>query len=140
VSNIFSYPGRSDQPVPMNNLKSSLPVPISFFDDVRDNGGKGFLADVNHMVAWRELCDTLKRFAEIPFKNKADAPLFSPTVFSGTRCEENATVSALVVIDADKGFDIRSAERLLIKRRSKLSCTRRPATPTGAAFGLSCRC
>jgi hypothetical protein len=103
VSDVFSDSGRPDQPVPMNNPKGSLPIPISFFDDVRDNGGKGFLSGVNHPVTWRELRDTLKRFAEIPFKRKADAPLFSPTVFSGTRCEENATVSALVVIDADCG-------------------------------------
>jgi hypothetical protein len=120
----------------MNDPKGSLPIPISFFDGVRDNGGKGFLSGVNHPVIWRELCVTLERFGEIPFKRKADAPLFSPTVFSGTRCEENATVSALVVIDADKGFDIRSAERFLIKKNIEAILYTTASNTDGSRFRI----
>jgi AAA domain len=112
LSNVFSDFGRSDQPVPHDLLK----IPISFFESVKDNGSKGFYADINHTVTWRELRDVLVHLAVTPYKSKADAPLFSPTVFEGTRCVENATVSAAVVIDADKGFDIHSAERFLTEK------------------------
>jgi hypothetical protein len=117
VSNLFSNSGRSDQPIPTPDPKDLLLIPISFFEKLRDNGSKGFFADINRPVTWRELCDMLESFAEIPFKHKADAPLFSPTVFSGTRNVENSTVSAAVVIDADQGFDIRSAEHFLINKK-----------------------
>jgi hypothetical protein len=94
-----------------------LSIPISFFANVRDNGSKGFFEDINYPVTWQELCEILVQFAVIPYKHKADAPLFSPTVFAGTRCVETATVSAAAVIDADKGFDIHAARRLLIEKQ-----------------------
>jgi hypothetical protein len=117
LSNVFSDSDRSDQPVPADIPKDLLSLPISFFENVRDNGSKGFFEDINYPITWQELCEILVQFAVTPYKHKAEAPLFSPTVFAGTRCVENATVSAAAVIDADKGFDIHAAERFLIEKQ-----------------------
>ncbi len=114
---VFIDSGRADHPVFTTGAKGSLSIPISFFDSVRDNGGRGFLAGINHEMPWSELCDILVELADTPYDHKADAPLFSPTVYSGTRREQNATMSALVVIDADGGFDFDAAVQLLTERK-----------------------
>lgn len=54
---------------------------------------------------------------DISFEHKADAPLFSPTVFSGIRRAENATTSALAVIDADGGLDFDTAVQFLTEHK-----------------------
>jgi hypothetical protein len=113
-----------------------LSIPIAFFENVRDNGSKGFFTDINHPITWRELGDTLGRFAEIPFKHKAGAPLFSPTVFAGTRCLETATVSAAAVIDADKGFDIHVAERFLIEKQIEAILYTTASNTDGSRFRI----
>ena len=81
MSNVFSDSGRSDQPILPGNLKDQLSIPISFFENVRDNGSKGFFEDINYPVTWQEFCEILVQFSVTPYKHKADAPLFSPTVF-----------------------------------------------------------
>jgi hypothetical protein len=72
----------------------------------------------------------LTELAALPFASKEAAPLYFPTIYQtlkqskpngnpykGYRNELNATSSALVVIDADKGFDIDAAERFLTERK-----------------------
>jgi hypothetical protein len=130
VSIVFSNSGRSDQPIATHDPKGSLAIPISFFENVEDAGAHGFYRNVNNTVGWRDFVTTLAGLAEHPFATKEDAPLYSPTIYQtvkrlkpngkpykGYRNELNATKSALVVIDADKGFDIQAAERFLTKRK-----------------------
>lgn len=116
-ASVFTDTVRTDQPVLTPDPKGSLSIPISFFSNVRDNGARGFLADINHEMPWRDVCAILAELADTPYDHKADAPLFSPTVYSGTRREQNATTSALVVIDADGGFDFDAAVRFLTEHK-----------------------
>ena len=110
--------------------KDSLRIPVSLFQDVRDTGDNGFYHDINQAVTWCEFCELLEAFAAQPFERKDAAPLFSPTVYQtvnqikvngepykGFRNELNATTSALVVIDADKGFEFEAAARFLTERK-----------------------
>jgi hypothetical protein len=136
LSNVFSDSGRSDLPVLANIQKHLRFIPISFFENVRDNGSKGFFEDINYPITWQELCEILVHFAVTPYKHKADAPLFSPTVFSGTRCVENATVSAVAVIDADKGFDIHAAERFLIEKQIEAILYTTASNTDGSRFRI----
>ena len=130
MSTVFSNSGRSDQPIATHDPKGSLPIPISFFENVEDAGAHGFYGNVNNTVGWRDFVTTLAGLAENPFATKEDAPLYSPTIYQtvkrlkpngkpykGYRNELNATTSALVVIDSDKGFDIQAAERFLTERK-----------------------
>jgi len=130
VSNVFSDSELSDQPISTGDPKGSLSIPISFFENVEDTWAKGFYGNMNNTVAWRDFCEMFAELAEQPFASKEAAPLYSPTIYQrvkrtkangnpykGYRNELNATKSALVVIDADKGFDIEAAERFLTERK-----------------------
>jgi hypothetical protein len=125
VYNVFSDFDSASQCLP----KDSLPIPVSLFQDARDTGENGFYHDINQAVTWSDLCELLEAFAAQPFRRKEAAPLFSPTVYQtvnqikvngepykGFRNELNATTSALVVIDADKGFEFEAAARFLTER------------------------
>ena len=124
--NLFSDFDCASQYLP----KESLSIPVSLFRDVRDTGENGFYHDINQAVRWGDFCELLKAFAEEPFRRKDAAPLFSPTVYQtiaqfkangepykGYRNELNATTSAVVVIDADKGFEFEAAARFLNERK-----------------------
>jgi hypothetical protein len=68
----------------------------------------------NGMVAWEEVVDLMATSSRTTYKDKESAVLYSPTLYQsrlwfrspekpcrGYRCEQNATTSALVVIDVD---------------------------------------
>jgi hypothetical protein len=108
----------------------SLEIPVSLFRNVHDAGENGFYHNINQAVTWGDFCELLEAFAGQPFRCKDAAPLFSPTVYQllkqfkvngepykGFRNELNATTSALVVIDADKGFEFGAAARFLTERK-----------------------
>ena len=124
--NVFSDFDSASQCLP----NDSLEIPVSLFRNVHDAGENGFYYDINQPVTWGDLCKLLQAFAAQPFGCKEAAPLFSPTVYQllkqfkrsgepyvGYRNELNATTSALVVIDADKGFEFEAAARFLTERK-----------------------
>ena len=73
-------------------------LPVAYFDHVKDNVPK------NETTTWKKFGDFLKTEANRELARKEDARLFSPTIFQGKRCKQNATVSAMIAIDADKGL------------------------------------
>jgi hypothetical protein len=106
VSNVFSDSGHPDQPIAANDLKGSLPIPISLFANVEDTGAKGFYGNMNDTIAWWDFCDMFTGLADQPFATKEAAPLYSPTIYQtikrlkpngnpykGYRNELNATQS-----------------------------------------------
>ena len=113
-----------------------LVMPISFFNSVHDNGSKGFFGGLNGEIPWRDLCKGLENFASIPFAHKAEAPLFAPTVFAGTRREKNATRSALAVIDADGGFEYGSAVEFLTEHEIEAILYTTASNQDGSRFRI----
>jgi hypothetical protein len=106
----------------------------ALFVSEQDADSEGFTANahflLNETTEWGLFLDGLRGFAETEYTAKGDAPLFSPTIyrtlvrfdsggklFKGFRNEPNAITSALVVIDADKGFDLVAAERCLTEHK-----------------------
>jgi len=73
-------------------------LPVAYFDHVKDNVPK------NETTTWEDFKDFLEAEARRELTRKEDAHLFSPTIFGGKRCKENATKSAMITIDADKGL------------------------------------
>jgi hypothetical protein len=145
VSNVFSDFDRAMQ----FSAKDSLSIPISFFKNVQDTGDGGFYSGINHPVRWRELSETLEALAGQPFKRKDGAPLFSPTVYQtverskangepykGYRNEPNATTSALVVIDADKGFEFGAAARFLTEHKIEAVLYTTASNTDGSRFRI----
>jgi hypothetical protein len=73
-------------------------LPIAYFDNVKDNTPK------NQTTTWEQFQNLLVAEASRELARKEDANLYSPTVFEGKRCRANATISAMIVIDADEGL------------------------------------
>lgn len=77
--------------------------PVAFFATTRNTTPQ------NQSMGWAEICDLLKDHSQRPYRQKEDAPLFSPTRFRGTRSAANATESGLIVLDADHGLALDDA-------------------------------
>jgi hypothetical protein len=94
------------------HLNYNLPIPISFFKTIRATEE----TEWEHCPAsqewstWGKWVIALLRMANHPFREKGDAFLYAPTIFSpARRLEQYATLSALLVVDADHGLDFDSA-------------------------------
>jgi hypothetical protein len=84
-------------------------LPVAYFDHVKDN------LPTNATTAWNEFRDFLKAEANRELGRKEEAHLFSPTIYEGKRCKENATTSAMITIDADKGLMFDECHKSLVE-------------------------
>jgi hypothetical protein len=57
--------------------------------------------DFNCLVRWRDVVRLLAAYSQKSYSQKSDAPLFCPTTFRYNRGEEQATSSAMMVLDVD---------------------------------------
>jgi hypothetical protein len=87
-----------------------LQIPVSFYRSKHENRDIG----INRELSWAALGASLQSMYETPFERKEDAPLFSPTVYSGTRCKANATTCGALALDSDGGVLLDPIVALLI--------------------------
>lgn len=86
----------------------ALPVPFSFFDTIFDTMHNG----TNEIMDWGQFGLRMQYSSTLEKYNKDSHILFSPTVYQGSRCADNATDCGLLVLDSDGG--------LLLERMLKL--------------------
>jgi hypothetical protein len=73
-------------------------IPLSMFHNVQD------VVPKNREIPLLKLQEFLQNQTTLYYLTKEDAPLFSPTQFNGTRCQENATESGMPSLDIDNGL------------------------------------
>src|SRR5271168_2855421 len=98
--------------------KTSIAVPISFFKAIRPernpdadwlSGQQPHTPESQEVTTWDKVIVAMARWSEWRFDQKSDAFLISPTIYEPARRGlANATVAALLIIDADHdlSFDI----------------------------------
>jgi hypothetical protein len=97
-------------PSGQENENDNLSVPVSYFDNVHDNGGDGFFNDQNDILTWREFGTQLAYMSTQDCKTKEAAPLFAPTTFSRTRGILGHSASGCLVLDSDGVMSIDQAK------------------------------
>jgi hypothetical protein len=76
-------------------------IPLALVKNIFDNGEHGYFADINHHLPWPAVREILQYSTTQNFLLKWWAPLLSPTIYVGTRGQNSASESALLVLDAD---------------------------------------
>lgn len=94
-----------------------LIIPLSMFENIKSTGKPNFYCDINGNETWEFVHKLTTSFSTVTYISKDAAPLLSPTVYQliegrinsntgkpyqGYRCEQNATISGMAMLDFDE--------------------------------------